>query len=152
MGFAANFLTVASSISQLYDIDLKISQLENQKLAIASVVDIAADVDTNFQNRVQDMYRGKLGLGKDGQPNRNTTQQRNDQIDTNTMFEMYAALSKNGPGNQVKRQLSMMEKRIDQKLEQMKAIRTALNSRKEEFQKYIQENIKSAFTNRYMGG
>lgn len=146
MGFAANFLTVASTISQVYDIDLQINNLEQQKLAIASMTDMAADRESAANQRLMgiDPKTGRVD------PRR---QDRFNQMSQTEMMQLYSRLSQGDPGSRdLKRYLSQMEKRIDQKLEQMKAIRTALNSRKEEFQKYIQENIKSAFTNRYMGG
>lgn len=48
-------------------------------------------------------------------------------------------------------ELHLLESQIDQELEQLKAKRTALQSEKDEFTKYIAENIKNTFKNNYMG-
>ncbi len=45
--------------------------------------------------------------------------------------------------------LNQMEKEIDMKLETLKSQRAALNSQKEEYQKYVSEGIKSSFKNNY---
>jgi outer membrane murein-binding lipoprotein Lpp len=59
------------------------------------------------------------------------------------------AQAQQAQGGGANEQLKEAEKRIDQQLEELKAMRTAMESEKQEFQKYVSENIKNTFKNSY---